>query len=61
MSLTAPDFTAAPDLPALESAHALHHAGRLANELGHDGRILVCLSGRGDKDMDVLAEFDATD
>ena len=48
-------------MPALEPAHALHHAGTLAGELGPDGRILVCLSGRGDKDMDSVAEFDARD
>lgn len=48
-------------MPALEPAHALHHAGTLARELGPDGRVLVCLSGRGDKDMDSVAEFDARD
>jgi len=48
-------------LPALEPAHALHHAGTLARSLGPDGRILVCLSGRGDKDMQSVAEFDARD
>jgi tryptophan synthase beta chain len=39
-------------MPALEPAHALHHAGIIAKELGPGGRLLVCLSGRGDKDMD---------
>jgi tryptophan synthase beta chain len=40
-------------LPALESAHALHGAKRWA--AGHpDARIVVCLSGRGDKDMPTL-------
>ena len=39
-------------MPALEPAHALHQAGVIARELGPGGRILVCLSGRGDKDMD---------
>jgi tryptophan synthase beta chain len=39
-------------MPALEPSHALHHAGVIAKELGPGGRILVCLSGRGDKDMD---------
>jgi tryptophan synthase beta chain len=48
-------------LPALEPSHAIHHAGMLARELGPEGRILVCLSGRGDKDMDSVAEFDARD
>jgi tryptophan synthase beta chain len=39
-------------MPALEPAHALHQAGIIARDLGPGGRILVCLSGRGDKDMD---------
>jgi tryptophan synthase beta chain len=39
-------------MPALEPSHALHQAGLIARELGPGGRILVCLSGRGDKDMD---------
>jgi len=38
-------------LPALESAHALHEAGRMAAEQHGDQVIVVCLSGRGDKDM----------
>lgn len=41
-------------LPALESAHALHYAGELARDLGPRARILVCLSGRGDKDLDTI-------
>ena len=45
-------------MPALEPAHALHQAGLLARELGPEGRILVCLSGRGDKDMDSVDGFD---
>lgn len=48
-------------MPALEPSHAIHYAGMLARELGPRGRILVCLSGRGDKDMDLVAEFDARD
>jgi tryptophan synthase beta chain len=39
-------------LPALESAHALAHACKLAPELGKEGVLLVNLSGRGDKDVD---------
>ena len=38
-------------LPALESSHAVAHACRLAPELGHEGVMLVNLSGRGDKDV----------
>ena len=48
-------------MPALEPAHAIHHAGMLASELGTDGRVLVCLSGRGDKDMQSVVDFDARD
>jgi tryptophan synthase beta subunit len=43
-------------LPALESAHAVAGARRLAAELGREGVILVNLSGRGDKDMDTMME-----
>jgi tryptophan synthase beta chain len=39
-------------MPALEPAHALHQAGVMAREMGRGGRVLVCLSGRGDKDME---------
>jgi tryptophan synthase beta chain len=48
-------------MPALEPAHAIHHAGMLASELGIEGRVLVCLSGRGDKDMQSVLDFDARD
>jgi len=43
-------------IPALEPAHALYHAAKLAAELPRDAVILVCLSGRGDKDLDVAAQ-----
>lgn len=43
-------------IPALESSHALAHAMRMAPEMGSDGVILVNLSGRGDKDIDYVAE-----
>ncbi|MGB9886327.1 MAG: tryptophan synthase subunit beta [Moorellales bacterium] len=42
-------------LPALESAHAVAHAVRLAPGLSPDQTILINLSGRGDKDMDIVA------
>jgi tryptophan synthase beta chain len=42
-------------IPALESAHAVIHAVRLAKELGPDGVILVNLSGRGDKDLETVS------
>ncbi|GGC91937.1 tryptophan synthase subunit beta [Enterococcus wangshanyuanii] len=38
-------------IPALESAHAISHAVKVAKELGKEKQIIVCLSGRGDKDV----------
>ena len=43
-------------IPALESAHAVAYAMKLANELPADKTILVNLSGRGDKDIDYVVE-----
>ncbi len=43
-------------IPAIESAHALAMLPRLAAELGHDATVLVNVSGRGDKDMDIVRE-----
>jgi tryptophan synthase beta chain len=43
-------------IPALESAHALAHAAKLAATMGRDRIVLVNLSGRGDKDMNTVAE-----
>ena len=45
-------------MPALESAHALAYAKKLARELGPDHDILINLSGRGDKDIHTVAELD---
>ncbi len=45
-------------IPALESAHAVAYAMKLARKLGKDETILVNLSGRGDKDVDfVVAKY----
>ena len=43
-------------IPALESAHALAYAAKLAPTLAKDKTLLVNLSGRGDKDMHTVAE-----
>ena len=43
-------------IPALESSHAIYYASQLARELTQDHIILVCLSGRGDKDIDIVAK-----
>jgi tryptophan synthase beta chain len=49
-------------LCAIETAHAVHGAVELARELGPEQVVLVCLSGRGDKDMDTAARwFDLLD
>ncbi|MBR5267391.1 MAG: tryptophan synthase subunit beta [Lachnospiraceae bacterium] len=42
-------------IPAIESSHAVAYAMKLAKEMGK-GSILICLSGRGDKDMDYIIE-----
>ena len=41
-------------IPALESSHAIYHASRLAKRLQKNKIVVVCLSGRGDKDMDIV-------
>jgi len=43
-------------MPALESAHAIAHAVKIAPTMDRDAIILVNLSGRGDKDMHTVAE-----
>ena len=43
-------------IPALESAHAVGYAMKLASKLPKDQTILVNLSGRGDKDIDFVVE-----
>ena len=43
-------------IPALESSHALAHAGKLAPTLPKDAILLVNLSGRGDKDLHIVAD-----
>jgi tryptophan synthase beta chain len=42
--------------PALEPAHAIFHATKLAGSLSKEQIIVVNLSGRGDKDMDIVIE-----
>lgn len=44
-------------IPALESAHAIAHAMQLARELGPERCMIVNLSGRGDKDVQTVAEL----
>ena len=44
-------------IPAIESAHAIAHALRLAPTLSPDASIIICLSGRGDKDVAAMARY----
>src|SRR5262252_10736266 len=44
-------------IPAIESAHALAGALQVGRELGPDATVLVNLSGRGDKDVDIAAQW----
>ena len=44
-------------IPALESAHAIYYASKFARKLKKSDIIIVCLSGRGDKDIDIAKEY----
>ena len=46
-------------IPALESSHAVAYAMKLAPTLASDRHLLVNLSGRGDKDIETVAQLDA--
>ena len=43
-------------IPALEPSHAIYYASKLAPKLSSEEIILVCLSGRGDKDIHIVLE-----
>ena len=43
-------------VPALESAHAVAHLVKVGSEIPLDNIIILCMSGRGDKDADEVAE-----
>jgi len=45
-------------MPALETAHALAYAEKLAADMSPDQHIVVNLSGRGDKDILTVAAID---
>lgn len=44
-------------IPALESSHAVAEALKVAKNYGREDAIIVCLSGRGDKDMDNIRNY----
>ena len=43
-------------IPALEPSHAVYYASKLVPELPSEAIVLVCLSGRGDKDIHIVAQ-----
>jgi len=44
-------------IPALESSHAIAYAMKTAPEMPKDAVIIICLSGRGDKDLDAVVDL----
>ena len=46
---------------AIESAHAVAYAQKLAPSMGKDDILLICLSGRGDKDVAAIARYKGVD
>jgi tryptophan synthase beta chain len=44
-------------IPALESAHAVAYAMKLAKEMKKEQAVVVTLSGRGDKDVETIADY----
>ena len=48
-------------IPAIESAHAVAYAMEIAPQMDKDDIIMICLSGRGDKDVRSIAEYRGVD
>lgn len=46
---------------AIESAHAVAHVQKIAPEMSGDEIVIICLSGRGDKDVAAIARYRGTD
>ena len=46
---------------AIESAHAVAHAMKIAKEFDPEDSIIICLSGRGDKDVAAIARYRGRD
>ena len=44
-------------IPAIESAHALAYAKKQAKNMTMDQSMIVCLSGRGDKDVNTISDY----
>ena len=45
-------------IPALESSHAVAYAMKIAKHYKKNEIIVICLSGRGDKDLDNILNYD---
>lgn len=43
-------------IPALETAHAIYYAREIAEGMTEDETLVICLSGRGDKDVTTVKE-----
>ena len=48
-------------IPAIESAHAVAHAMKIAPQMGKDSLLVITLSGRGDKDVAAIARYRGED
>ena len=48
-------------IPAIESAHAVAYAKKIAGSFDKDQNIIICLSGRGDKDVAAIARYKGED
>ncbi|QPC46573.1 tryptophan synthase subunit beta [Mangrovibacillus cuniculi] len=44
-------------IPAIESAHAIAFAKQLASDMSYNQSLVICLSGRGDKDMETIRSY----
>ncbi|MNV57403.1 Tryptophan synthase beta chain [compost metagenome] len=44
-------------IPALESAHAVAQVAKIAPTLSKDSIVVICLSGRGDKDVESIMAY----
>ena len=48
-------------IPAIESSHAIAHVKKIAGKMNKDDIIVICLSGRGDKDVAAIARYKGVD
>lgn len=48
-------------IPAIESAHAVAQAAKMAGSMGPEEIMVICLSGRGDKDVAAIARYQGED